>query len=289
MASKSKPVTRPRFRPRWNKVFSDLWSNKVRTGLVVASISVGLFAVGMIATVHAILSSDIRDSYAEVNPVNIQVYADNFDDDMVDYVRTVDGVEDAEAQRSFDIMVRTGSDEWSRVSVHAMPDIGKMNINRVTLVSGSWPPDDREIVIEKTKYNDLYFHQSGVVEVKLPSGKIRKMQLTGVVHDQTVGIASTGGGFFMAPMQAYITKDTLEWLEQSDRYNLLYVTVRNQRDDLAHLRDISNRVTKAIEDNNGLVYNSMVRGTHDHPNAPYVDAMTGVLYFLGALVVFLSA
>ena len=36
-------------RPRWRKVFSDLWDNKARTLLVVASISVGVFALGMIA------------------------------------------------------------------------------------------------------------------------------------------------------------------------------------------------------------------------------------------------
>ena len=40
-------------RPRWRKVFSDLWGNRIRTSLVVASIAVGLFAVGMIATIHS--------------------------------------------------------------------------------------------------------------------------------------------------------------------------------------------------------------------------------------------
>jgi putative ABC transport system permease protein len=51
-----------RLRPRWNKVLSDLWGNRVRTILVVASVTVGLFAVGMIATTHGILSEDIRCS-----------------------------------------------------------------------------------------------------------------------------------------------------------------------------------------------------------------------------------
>ena len=35
--------------PRWRKVLRDLWSNKTRTILVVLSIAVGVFAVGMIA------------------------------------------------------------------------------------------------------------------------------------------------------------------------------------------------------------------------------------------------
>ena len=34
--------------PRWHKVLSDLWGNKTRTVLVVLSIAVGVFALGMI-------------------------------------------------------------------------------------------------------------------------------------------------------------------------------------------------------------------------------------------------
>ena len=36
--------------PRWRKVLRDLWGNKTRTALVVLSIAVGVFAVGMIAS-----------------------------------------------------------------------------------------------------------------------------------------------------------------------------------------------------------------------------------------------
>ena len=35
-------------RPRWRKVLRDLWSNKTRTLLVVLSIAVGVFAIGMV-------------------------------------------------------------------------------------------------------------------------------------------------------------------------------------------------------------------------------------------------
>ena len=35
--------------PRWRKVLRDLWINKTRTLLVVLSIAVGVFDVGMIA------------------------------------------------------------------------------------------------------------------------------------------------------------------------------------------------------------------------------------------------
>ena len=66
--------TRPDLiRPRWSKVLTDLWDSKTRTLLVVASIAVGVFAIGMITTAYSILSSDINYSYASINPVNIKV------------------------------------------------------------------------------------------------------------------------------------------------------------------------------------------------------------------------
>ena len=49
-------------RPRWSKVFSDLWENKTRTALVVASIAVGVFAIGTIISAYVILGQDINRS-----------------------------------------------------------------------------------------------------------------------------------------------------------------------------------------------------------------------------------
>ena len=37
-------------RPRLHKVLSNLWGNKIRSLLVIASIAVGLIALGMIAS-----------------------------------------------------------------------------------------------------------------------------------------------------------------------------------------------------------------------------------------------
>jgi putative ABC transport system permease protein len=42
---------------RWIKVWRDLWSNRSRTVLVILSIAVGVFAIGMIASTQAALTS----------------------------------------------------------------------------------------------------------------------------------------------------------------------------------------------------------------------------------------
>ena len=55
-------------RPRWRKVLSDLLGNKIRSLLVVASIAVGLFAVGMITSMYVIITADMETGYRAVNP-----------------------------------------------------------------------------------------------------------------------------------------------------------------------------------------------------------------------------
>jgi putative ABC transport system permease protein len=277
-----------RLRPRWNKALSDLWGNKIRSLLVIASIAVGLFAVGMITTTHAIITEDMRGGYAARNPANMMVAVNHVDDDLLDIVRSVEGVAHAEGARLFELQTLDGQGRWFRVSIKAGKDLDSMQINQVKLVEGAWPPGDREIVIERNKRSEFPAAIGEMVTVQLPSGKNRKLKLAGVVSDQTIG-AFGNGGFFLAPAQGYITMDTLEWLEQPPNYNSLYVTVQQHGDQLDHLRAVANQASQEIERDGWMVYNATLRGTHDHPNASYSEAMAGVLFMLGALVVFLSA
>jgi putative ABC transport system permease protein len=51
-------------KPRWRKVLHDLIDNKGRTLLVVLSIAVGVFSIGVIAGAYQIISNDMSVSYA---------------------------------------------------------------------------------------------------------------------------------------------------------------------------------------------------------------------------------
>ena len=51
--------------PRWCKVLRDLWINKKRTVLVVLSIAVGVFSVGVVTHMRMIVSRDLAASYVK--------------------------------------------------------------------------------------------------------------------------------------------------------------------------------------------------------------------------------
>ncbi|MCE1254633.1 MAG: ABC transporter permease [Anaerolineae bacterium] len=280
-------------RPRWNKVLADLWSNKVRSLLVIASITVGVFAAGLIISIYFILTEDMRSSYKEISPANIIVSASDFNSDFSDTIKRMPEISTAESAKVFTLQVRlpsevTGGEEgWTTITVKAIPDFAKSNINQVIPITGEWPPKDKEIVFDQHKFGDIHSSVGQSIEVKLPDGKLKKLPITGLVMDEAIG-AGTGGGFFAANLQGYITFDTLEWLGQTEKANMLYARVAENGEDTNHIFDVARLVSNKFEDNNQSINYFSVRKTSEHPNVTYIEAMSGILIILGLLVVFLS-
>ena len=106
-------------RPRWNKIISDLLGHKVRSLLVIASIAVGLFAIGMITTSYVILSEDIRSGYTAVNPANIQVRTSFFDDEFVSHIRSMEGISGAQGVWNTSLQIRSAEGEWKPLNIKA--------------------------------------------------------------------------------------------------------------------------------------------------------------------------
>lgn len=275
-------------RPRWKKVLSDLWGNRTRSSLVIASIAVGLFALGVIATDREILTTQMPAAYASINPANIQMSISPFAQDLIDLVKNNPKVADVQGARIFTLRVESAPGEWETLKINAIDQIGETKINQLQLVDGVFPPGDRQIAIDENKLSTLNLHLGEKAVLQMPSGKIRQMDLVGVVQDQTIGSAYPGG-FFMESAQGYISTDTLEWLGQPTTLNYIYITVNVDATNEEGLRVIANTIRKDIENNGYTVFSTSVRSSLNHPNGIYVDAMAGILFVLGALVMFLSS
>lgn len=277
-------------KPRWQKVLSDLWGNRVRSLLVVASIAVGLFAIGIIVSIYAVIAGDMRQGYIAVNPANIYIEADYLDQDMVEHLRRVEGVDDAVGVRSLDLRVRDRDSEWKPLHLQAVRDWAAMPFNRPTLKQGVWPPGRGEIVLDQNKIKEIGAAPGDPVRIELPDGKTRELTLTGVVQDLTIGAYGGGGGFFEAPAWGFVSQETLADLDFSTPYdyNGLYAAISGSRGDLGDARVVSERLTNQMKDSGVGVVSSKATSAFDHPNAYLVNAIIGVLLLLGFLVVFLS-
>ncbi|MDO9300380.1 MAG: hypothetical protein Q7T89_03315, partial [Anaerolineales bacterium] len=126
---------------RWHKVINDLFGNKTRTLLIVLSMSVGLFALGIILSARAILSEGLAESFAAINPSSGTVRtAELFDENFIESVRSMKDVQEADARRNISARLQTKSGEWKNLTVFVVADYDDIRVNKVTSQSGDWPP-----------------------------------------------------------------------------------------------------------------------------------------------------
>ena len=115
--------------PRWRKVWMDLWGNRLRTLLVMLSISVGVFAVGMVYSSYLMFERDLSRSWGASEPASASLYADPFDEELVDSVRSLRGVKEAEGRRNVTVRVRMGDGQWKQIMLIAIPDYIKQRVS----------------------------------------------------------------------------------------------------------------------------------------------------------------
>ena len=272
-------------KPRWRKVLHDLIDNKGRTLLVVFSIAVGVFSIGVIAGAYQIISHDMSASYSANVPSNIELRMGNFNDDVLTSIHNQHGVLDAEGRRVTNMRVRVpGTEKWTTLDIVAFESFPKNAINLLTPVEGVSVPKKREVMLEQDALNHVAAKVGGSLEFQLSDGSTKILPVVGIVQD-----TAAGAGDFLASPYGYITMDTLQYLGQPKLYNRAYVTVAEGGDDISHIREISAQLKDKLEKNGTTVLRLRTALTHEHPLADTVNAILGILLALGILIVFLSS
>ncbi len=182
--------------PRWRKVLRELWGHKGRTILVVLSIAVGVFAVGMVAGSQTIITRGMTESWVSVNPASASIYSELFDDELLWTVRHMEGVKDADARRNSGFrfkVLRNGvevraaatpgsQNGWRNLSLLTYANYKDMRGFRLQPVSGAWPPPEEEVLIERASLDWMGAQVGDTVLLETPSGKQRQLRLAGTVE-----------------------------------------------------------------------------------------------------------
>ena len=269
-------------RPRWNKVLADLWDNKTRTLLVVASIAVGVFAIGAIITAYMILSEDIHVSYAAVNPANIEIMTDPFDDDFLRSIKEIPGVAEVEGRHNLSVSVIQDGETQQNLALIAVKDFDKSKINMRDHVEGAPMPGENELLIGYEPMRDSGYRVGDVLTVQIADGTIRHMPVVGIVADQTAV-----GDFSSSPI-GYVTQDSLVWLGERENYNRLYARVSDDSNDEEYIQGVSDAIEEKLEKSGRQIYRANISKSNEHPFGDMALAIFGILGALGVLVVLLS-
>ena len=273
-------------KPRWRKVLADLWAGKTRTMLVVASIAVGVFAVGGIVSGNAIIAEDIDASYASVNPANVEIWTDPFDDGLIQSIERLPGIAHIEGRHILGVRASQDGEAWLNFNLFAAKDLSASQINQLETIEGDSIPGDRQLLIGYNPMNDPGFQVGDPIQVQLSDGTVRTMPAVGIVRDQ----AGAGDSPALGTHLGYITQDTVEWLgaSQPAHYNRLYVTVSGDSDDENVIQAVADAIEDKIERSGRQVYRTRVNKTHEHPQVNMALAVMGVLGAMGGLVILLG-
>lgn len=281
LTKKTKPDL---IRPRWTKVVSDLWGDKTRTSLVVASIAVGVFAVGMIITTFAIISVDINYSFASVNPVNIEIWTDPFYKDFIQVIEKVPGVKGVEGRHISTIRGRKGQENWQNLSLIAVEDFENSIINQLSTIDGTRFPRKGEVIVSQNMMRNTGFQVGEEIDVELPDGSTHNLTVVGLVTDQTANSPSSNIG-----SNAFVTLDTLKSLGLGSNFNHLFITVVGDGSNEGFITEVASAVEDKIEDNRRGIYRTFETVSNEHPMTDSLLAIMGVLGALGILITILSA
>ena len=273
-------------RPRWRKVLHDLWDNKSRTLLVVLSIAVGVFSIGVIAGAYQIIGNDMGVSYAANNPSNIELRMANFDQDVLDNIRNMRGIADAEARRVINFRARTThSDAWISLDVIAFKNFKENKINLLKPVMGASEAKKDEILLDKRALEKFDFEIGEYIILELSDGTTKQLKIVGVVQD-----SSSSAGDFLAPSLGFISMKTMPTLHQpEDLFNRAYVTLSEGVDDLDYIHEAGADIKDKLERNGTDVIRTRFSEKNKYPLADIINAVLGILMALGILIVFLSS
>jgi len=275
-------------KPRWSKVFTDLWADKTRTSLVVASIAVGVFAIGMIINTYVILSTDINRSYQAVNPPNIEVQTEPFDKDLIHVIEKIPGVDGAEGLRVVQIRARRGdtvtgtTENWQNLKLVAISNFSG-SINHLDPIEGTQYAGDDEALISQNMMHVTGYKVGDVLEVEFPDGSSRNLTVAGLVTDQMTAKPEPG-----STNNIYISLKTLDTFGQDTYFNQLYITVNNGSDQQL-IDNVVTAVKDKIENSGRQVYRSDDNLSTEHPMTDSILAVIGVMGILGGLITILSS
>lgn len=271
-------------RPRWHKVFRDLRSSPTRTIMVVISIAIGVFAFGAILAARTIIVEQLHTSYMGINPASGTITTDAFDDDLVDAVRRVPGVAQAQGVRAVSARIATGPQQWQDTKLFVLPDDGVREIGFVKPWKGAWPPPKNALLIERASLAKTKAAVGDTVRIEISGQDARDIPIVGLTYDLSVPPAVIAG-----QADGYLTFDTLVWLGGPRSYNQLQFVVSTGRTDVAHIQAIADEIGRLIERSGRTVINTDVPTPPlQHPAEVILPTVLFILTTLGFLSLLIS-
>jgi len=261
------------------KTWRDLMGNKVRTTLVVLSIAVGVFALGLVFNMRDALHGWMLEDYRSANASHLLVRMVPFDYDLVKlFQRESAGVE-VESQVSLSMQWRmAGETLWRDATLVAKPDYTAQRLDRMELQSGEWPTR-RTLAVEQRTAQKFGLGLGTTLTVKVGETE-RTLPITGVVRRYNAVPPEFGG-----PLLFYATPKTATWLTGQE--GLTHLAIRLQSPSNQSVSDTHDWFFSRLQQM-GVNFSIWIFEKEHFAQNP-VNAVLGILAVMGTLALGLGA
>ncbi len=266
----------------WNKVWFDLWHNKVRTVLAVLSIAVGVFAIGAIFGMVDQLLPGMDHSHQASQPSHISMtLSDRITQDTANRLKNIDGVDDIEVSNTVSIRYKLRADEeWQAGFLQMRDDYDEQKYDVLRLQAGTWPDNDN-LAIERLSSAAFGIDLGDNVIFEMDKTD-RALSITGKIRSTFVHPPQFGG-----PAVFYTDAEGLERFNiPAGEFGVLLIRVTPYRADLA--REVASEIKDRLGKEGVGVAFTTYQDPAEHWGRMFVEGLTVVLRVLAVIALLMS-
>jgi putative ABC transport system permease protein len=269
---------------RFQKMLRDLQLAPGRTLAMILAIAAGGIAVGVALGAYDILGREIQRSYRETVPASATLELEaEVSPALVEAVRRRPGVVDAERRATVLAQVDVGTARHP-ILLFVVPDFANVRVARFFPERGARAPATGTMLVERDALKVLRAELGDAPTVRMPSGGIRQLPVSGIVHDP--GLAPA---FMEQTVYGYITPETLAWLGETGGLHELRVLFANPAAERAELEADATALARWLERSNQRVHEVRVPPPRMHPHERQMRTILTMLSVFAGLALLLAA
>lgn len=269
--------------PRWKKVIQDLRSNKLRTLLVIASIAIGVFAVGTMIGTQILLTEELSIAYLKTSPSHALLFSDDVTTGFLRTVETVEGVAQVDARKHETVLLHLPSGDPIRLNIVSRLDYENMKLHTLTPTAGQWPPANNSIIIEQASLPYTESKIGDTVRIETADGQLHELLISGTAHD-----LFSEPVIFTEEPNAYVTRETMAALGYGYGLDELFVRIEGDNVTETAVETVTDRVQFKLANSGRIPYFAEIFEPDVHPATEDVEPMIMLLGVLAVLALFTS-
>ncbi|CTQ55076.1 Macrolide export ATP-binding/permease protein MacB [Roseibium album] len=268
--------------PRWIKLYRDFQAQGDRLAPVVLAMIFGQVCVIAITGSYATLTRDISRAYTQTKPASGILDIGAVDNALVDRVRAMEDVKDAEALTIIHTRTRKPNGSFGRGLLFVSRSPENQRIGRQQ-VEQTFPVDGPSVRLERRSVAVAETEIGGSVTFDLPDIGFTDLAVAGTVFDPALAPADQEQAIY-----AYMDTDT--WFALGGGpLEMLEVRVAGDVTDQQHVDTTLTRVAQQLRETGSTVHLVRIPQAETHPHQ---NQMTTVLMFFlgfGTIAFLLSA